>query len=166
MNEKTISSIGGFLTRFGPYLSLVAAVVAVVAFLPGDDDSSDLATDSGSFSEFDSGDGSSDQSGGDFSSGGSGGSVPAFPSPAVLPGRVSRRACAECGAEILATGCPATGASWCGAAGADRRAAGSACAVVAACPRPWNSVGSSSGAGPMIPAGASAASVWASAASV
>ena len=31
----------------------------------------------------------------------SGGSVPASPSPAVLPGRVSRRACVECGAEIV-----------------------------------------------------------------
>ena len=69
MNDKTISSIGGFLTRFGPYLSLVAAVVAVVAFLPGDDESSELATDSGSFSEFDSGD-SSGEGGDDFSGGG------------------------------------------------------------------------------------------------
>jgi hypothetical protein len=69
VNEKTISSIGGFLTRFGPYLSLVAAVVAVVAFLPGDD-SSDLATNSGAFSDFDSGDRSGSRSGtSDFSSG-------------------------------------------------------------------------------------------------
>lgn len=77
MNEKTVTSIGAFLTRFGPYLSLVAAVVAVVAFLPGDDDSSDLATGgSGEFSEFDSGDGSSGGNGdSDFSGGGSDSSV-------------------------------------------------------------------------------------------
>ena len=38
MNEKSIKELGAFLARFGPYLCLVAAIAAVMVFLPGDDD--------------------------------------------------------------------------------------------------------------------------------
>jgi len=76
VNDKTISSIGGFLTRFGPYVALVAAVVAVVAFLPGDEDSSDLATGGDRFGAFDADSADGGTGGGtsrDFSTGGTAG---------------------------------------------------------------------------------------------
>ena len=88
----------------------------------------------------------------------SGGSRPASPAPAELPGRVSRRACAEGGTESFVTGgpragCPRAGCPRCGATGADRRATDVARDGTAADPRPWNNVGSSSGAALSIPAG-------------
>jgi hypothetical protein len=85
VNDKTMKGLGGFLSRFGPYLALVAAIVAVIGFLPGDDETGELATASGQFGEFDSGDGDGetdfptgsegggDFTGGDFTGGGGGG---------------------------------------------------------------------------------------------
>lgn len=56
MNEQTLKRIGAFLTRFGPYLTLVAAIAAVMVVLPGDDDRTGVDA-AGQFGEFESGDG-------------------------------------------------------------------------------------------------------------
>lgn len=82
MNEKTIKDIGTFLTRFGPYLCLVAAVAAVMVFLPGDDDGASVAAgnqfgefqadegDTGATSDFGAGDtGGQDTTGADTGGG-------------------------------------------------------------------------------------------------
>jgi hypothetical protein len=69
VNDKTTKAIGAFLTRFGPYLSLVAAIAAVMVFLPGDDDGASVSA-SGQFGEFDDSDDGDDGDGGsDFTGG-------------------------------------------------------------------------------------------------
>lgn len=55
MNEKTIQSGIRFLTRFGPYLALVAVIVGVIGFIPGDDRSTTLASDGNQFGDFEGG---------------------------------------------------------------------------------------------------------------
>ncbi|HEU5082664.1 MAG TPA: hypothetical protein VFU14_04935 [Acidimicrobiales bacterium] len=72
MNEKTIKDIGAFLTRFGPYLCLVAAIAAVMAFLPGDDDRTSVDA-AGQFGEFEDGGGDDGGVRTDFGSGGDAG---------------------------------------------------------------------------------------------
>jgi hypothetical protein len=63
VNDKTIKDIRAFLTRFGPYLCLVGAVAAVMVFLPGDDDRTNVGT-ANAFGDFESGDGGATTAGG------------------------------------------------------------------------------------------------------
>jgi hypothetical protein len=55
VNDQTVKRIGAFLTRFGPYLSLVAVIAAVMVFLPGEDDRRSVNAGN-QFGEFDGGD--------------------------------------------------------------------------------------------------------------
>ncbi len=83
MNEQTIRRIGTFLSRFGPYLCLVAAVAAVGFLLPGDDDGTDVSA-ADRFGDFDSG---TDAATGDAGGGGTGQAVGSLPTRTTVGGQ-------------------------------------------------------------------------------